>query len=85
MNPAEKKPSVGRIVMYVPPEGDVPERHNGAEILPAIVVRTWPDSSYQNDEINLKVFTDGDSDTWRTSVPHSSDKEPNSWHWPEIK
>ena len=83
MPKAEQKPSVGRIVMFVPKEDDVHAKHNGAEILPAVVVRTWEHTSYENDEINLKVFTDGLNDVWRTSVPYDSEKSPGTWHWPE--
>lgn len=81
-SPSKRKPKVGNIVMFVP-ERNSPENHNGAEVVPAIVVRTWENTSYENDEINLKVLTDGPTDTWRTSIPHSKDKEPNTWHWSE--
>lgn len=83
MSKTEQKPSVGRIVMFVPNEDDQETRHNQAEILPAVVVRTWEDTSYENDEVNLKVLTDGPADTWRTSVPYNSEKKPGTWHWPE--
>lgn len=75
--------SQGRIVLYVPKD----ELFNGNKTspLPAIIVRTWEDTAYENDEVNLKVFTDANGDAWRTSVPYSSDKEPGTWHWPEIK
>ncbi len=78
------KPSVGRIVRYVPRNDQalLPESNNGATVLPAIVVKTWENTSYENDEINLKVFTDGDTDAWVTSVPYSETKEPRTWHWP---
>jgi len=76
--------SVGRTVLYVPKQG---ENFGGNEqnVLPAIVVATWEHTGYQNDEVNLKVITDAPQNAWRTSVPFSSDKEPGTWHWPEIK
>ena len=83
-NPTEKKPSIGRIVMYVPVENSK-ESNNGATIVPAIVVRTWEEgTNYVNNECNIRVFNDGPDSTWLTSVPHSSDKEAGTWHWPEI-
>lgn len=76
------KPTVGRIVRYVPETGS-PEAHNSAPVTAAVVVRTWPEiSGYKNDEVNLKVLTDGPQDTWKTSVPYSEYKEPRTWHWP---
>lgn len=77
--------------MYVPapatPSGSAPEDFGGNSTspLPAIIVRTWEETSYQNDEVNLKVFTDAGHNAWRTSVPYSEGKEPNTWHWPEVK
>jgi hypothetical protein len=84
MSKSSKPYSIGRIVMYVPEGSHTPEAHNSAKVLPAIIVRTWEETSYENDEVNLKVFTDGPTDTWRTSVPYSETKEPGTWHWPEI-
>lgn len=77
------KPSIGRIVRFVPSESDDESRNNGAKLLPAVIVRTWEDTSYENDELNLKVLTDGAVDTWRTSVPYSAEMKPYSWHWPQ--
>jgi hypothetical protein len=79
-----KPVSIGRIVIYVPAAGES-ESHNGAQKVPAVVVRTWEETSYEDDEINLKVLCDGPHDTWRTSVPYNEDKLPGSWHWPEMK
>jgi hypothetical protein len=78
--------SAGRIVMYVPTDKDASVIiGNITKILPAIIVRTWEETSYENDEINLKVFTDGQNNLWRTSVPYDENKAPGTWHWPEIK
>jgi hypothetical protein len=84
---SNKPVAVGRIVMYVPTDEDLAiAAGNKTDRLPAVVVKTWEDTSYENDEINLKVFTDGPVDLWRTSVPYDqSDKQPGTWHWPEIK
>lgn len=81
MGKSDIKPSAGRIVRFVPRE--VSMATNGAAVLPAIVVRTWENTSYENDEVNLKVFNDGEKDLWETSVPYSKEKEPRTWHWPE--
>lgn len=78
-NPQEL--SVGRIVHFVAADGK--------KIQPAMVVQIWG-----NDCANLNVFRDGTNDTqhdsggsdlvvWKTSVPYSAEKEPNTWHWPE--
>jgi hypothetical protein len=84
--PKSKKPySIGRVVMFVPNDYDAQSLNNGATVLPAIIVRTWEGTGYENDEVNLKVFTDSELDVWRTSIPHSETKEPGTWHWPEIK
>lgn len=76
-------PSIGRVVIYVWPE-DVNKQldNNGADVSPAIIVRTWEDTAYENDEVNLKVLADGEKNIWATSVPYSETKEPGTWHWP---
>lgn len=76
-----QKPSIGRIVVYVPEEISV-ESSNGAKEVPAIIARTWEDTGYQNDECNLRVLCDGREVTWQTSVPYSEGGEPRTWHWP---
>lgn len=80
--------SVGRIVMYVPHLSEnVESRGNLSDLLPAIVVQDWKgNEAYQEQSsVNLKVFTDGPVDLWRTSVPYSEEKTPGTWPWPEIK
>jgi hypothetical protein len=76
------KPTVGRVVMFVP-EPLSKEAYNFAGVVPAIIVRTWENTTYENDEVNLKIFCDGPETTWKTSVPYDPDKKPHSWHWPE--
>lgn len=86
-----KSYSVGRVVLFVPrpaqPGSDSPESFGGnaSSPLPAIIVATWENTGYENDEVNLKVFTDAPKNAWQTSVPYSEDKEPYTWHWPAIK
>ncbi len=80
--------SEGRIVHYVLPDG----RSKG-ECRPAIVVRVWRNGSYppENGLCQLQVFTDGSNDgddyqggiVWRTSIIHSHENGPGTWHWPE--
>lgn len=74
----QPKPTVGRIVHYVLPEG-----RNAGEHRPAIVTRVWSDVCVQ-----LQVFTDGENDglanvEWRTSILNDEAGAPNTWHWPE--
>lgn len=83
MSNSEQRPSIGRIVAYVPQEHDYQAKSNGAKEVPAIIVRTWEENdNYQNDEVNLRVFTDGEETLWRTSVPYDADGAPGTWHWP---
>ena len=79
----------GRIVHFVTEKG----AHR-----PAIIVRVWrvrdmdgnehpPDNGYSN----LVVFMDGSNDgdqhigcvNWQTSVEHSAEPRPRTWHWIE--
>ena len=83
------KPSAGRIVLYVAPEGMT---------RPALIIgpctEIFPGSAYTREECQLHVFFDGTNDwpfdhsgnrialdPWRTSVPHDEDKKPGTWHW----
>lgn len=77
---SSKVPAIGQIVIYVTRPAS-PEQHNGAKEVPAIIVRTWEDSNYTNDEVNLKILTDGPVDYWRTSVPYHGGNYPGTWHW----
>lgn len=75
------KPTVGRIVYFVMPDG---------QIRPAIIVRVWSDEMVQ-----LQVFTDGSNDgaenaggiVWKTSVHFNQPPDATSpvasgtWHW----
>jgi len=79
--PPAQKPSIGRIVHFVLPDGPSKFDHR-----PAIIVR-WGSS------VQLQVFTDGENDGakyasglyWATSVPYAdpSENKPYSYHWPE--
>lgn len=75
-----QKPTVGRIVHYVPGGNDPP--HNGAEVLPAIITRVWSDTC-----VNLRVFNDGlwdsggqGNDFWVSSA--MSGTGMREWTWP---
>jgi hypothetical protein len=80
------KPSVGRIVHYILPDGPSTGEHR-----PAIIVKVWNDT-YPG--VQLQVFTDGSNDGnthksglfWATSVPYAdpSENTPRTWHWPEF-
>jgi len=76
------KPTIGRTVIFVWPVDKRVLHNNNAEESPAVIVRTWENSSYENSEVNLKVLADGPNDEWVTSVPYSETNEPGTWHWP---
>jgi hypothetical protein len=77
----QPQPSIGDIVLYVLPDG---------QIRPAIIVRLWSAAC-----VNLQVFLDGNNDylsmgtggntgtRWKTSVYYSEGKEPGTWHYKE--
>jgi hypothetical protein len=84
-------PSIGREVHYVLPFRSDLRPHIVGEHRPATIVKVWgendPDAAVQ-----LCVKMDGECDKegwrgevlWAGSVPHDeTNKEPNSWHWPE--
>ncbi len=71
------KLTIGRIVIYHVGENDPPElRSNGATELPAIVVTVFSDTY-----ANLKIFTDGPTDVWKTSVSEGAARY--CWSWPK--
>jgi hypothetical protein len=75
------KPTIGRIVHFVPDGGARPEQH-----YPAIITHVWTDLC-----VNLEVFRKGTAmDSVeagvRTSVMYAdADNQSTmySWHWPE--
>lgn len=85
----------GRIVHYVLPNGE----HRPAIVVkvwrvlvgdPNVLLHEEPP---ENGCCNLQVFMDADAEgkyndqmlpvSWRTSVLHSDNKEPETWHWIE--
>ncbi len=84
--PEPQKPSVGRIVHYVLPDGPSKGEHR-----PAVIVKVWTNNPHLG--VQLQVFTDGLNDGttyktglfWATSVPYAdpSENKPHSWHWCE--
>lgn len=71
------KPTIGRIVLFNTDPEKAFQDHNGATVLPAMIVRVWSDTC-----VNLKVINDGDADLWVTSVTLGDG--PRSWSWPVI-
>lgn len=65
---------LGRTVFYRVGEADSDRlKHNGATILPAVVVQIWT-----KDCVNLQVFCDGpEACEWKTSVVQGS--KPGQW------
>lgn len=77
----------GTIVHYVLPDGRSEGEHR-----PAIVVRVWryEGKPQENGLCQLQVFVDGTNDypdysgsVWATSVEHSHDHLPGTWHFIE--
>ncbi len=85
--PTQQKPSVGRVVHFVLPDG--PRK---GEDRPADIVRL-PDDKFGADSniVNLLVKTDGRHDGTpyhngvyhAERVHHSETREPGTWHWPQ--
>lgn len=76
--PKKVVPTVGRIVHYFPHSREF--EGNDSSPLPAVIVRVWSDTC-----VNLKVFTDGLNDVWKTSVTKNPDGVVNVsgfWDWP---
>ena len=71
------KPTIGRIVHFVPQANSI-ESSNYVKEVPAIITNVFGNGAL----VNLKVFTDGIYDTWKTSVKYSETEEENSWLWP---
>lgn len=74
---------IGLIVNYV-----MPESAGGTPVIrPAIIVNIY-DKDDTMQKVQLQVFTDGSNDGkqyekglyWATSVPHSDDHKPGTWH-----
>ena len=76
------KPTIGRIVIYKTTEADrtlarTAANHNVQEELPAIVVAVWSETC-----INVRVFSDGNSLEWKTSILQG--EQEGQWHWPVV-
>lgn len=80
------KPTIGRIVVYNTTELDrnlMREVKANVQIqLPAIIVATFENSSYQNNESDLKVLLDGVGELWGTSIPQGDGE--GQWNFPVI-
>ena len=75
-----QKPSVGRIVLYTPPDESGPASVK-SQSYPAVITHVWSDWT-----VNLHVIQDGsfplNTTVIPTSVSYSRDQAPNSWTWP---
>jgi hypothetical protein len=73
-------PTVGRIVHYFPHANEF--TGNDSSPVPAVIVRVWSDVC-----VNLKVFTDGPLDIWKTSICKKPDglldNVTGFWDWPQ--
>jgi hypothetical protein len=78
--PAPQKPSVGRIVLYMPPEG---LRGKAPQPYPAIITHVWSETC-----VNLAVFGDGtyglprDVPTNVSLSPAGEEIALGCWAWP---
>jgi hypothetical protein len=73
------KPTIGKIVYYKLPDWDKTSINgNKSDILPAVIVAVWSDTS-----VSLKVITDGLNDLWKTSVQFGD--TTGTWSWPTIE
>lgn len=73
--PAGRVPALGDIVRYQVAGDDEPNtRHNAPAQLPAIVTAVWGPLC-----VNLKIFTDGPANTWKTSVLRGDG--PGNWNF----
>lgn len=54
-------PPLGMLLMVA---GIPHDLNNGIDTAPAIITRVWSDTC-----VNVKIFTDGHEDLWRTSIP----------------
>jgi hypothetical protein len=74
-----KKASIGRIVEYnMTPDNQNQVQGTLVQKVPAVIVSVQSDTL-----VNLKVWTDGPTDLWLTSVLLGD--EAGKWNWPEIK
>lgn len=76
------KPTIGRVVIYNTTEEDKASARknfdNVVQQLPAIIVNVWSDTC-----INVRVFSDGGSMLWKTSINQGD--QPGQWNWPVIQ
>jgi len=72
------KPTIGRIVIYESTPNEFSGGNDMGGPVPAMIVRVWSD-----DCVNLKVFTDGPTCEWRTSILRGA--LIGQWRWPEIE
>jgi hypothetical protein len=82
----EPKPSIARIVIYVPHPSRVEAIANATEV-PAIISHVFEPKPEQEDLgiVNLHVFTNGAGVTFVQGVWYDKEKKPGTWHWPERK
>jgi hypothetical protein len=76
-----QKPSIGRIVHYIPADEEK-RANNGTSPIAAVIVAVWSDTC-----VNLKLLTDGTADIWKTSVLLLEGPDDETavyrWKWPE--
>ena len=75
---SKQVPTIGQIVLYKPTSTDAIHFRNwkDSEVLPAIIVMVHAENN-----VNLKVFDNGPTDAWKTSVLLGD--APGQWNWPK--
>lgn len=82
------KPTIGRIVNYIPTEKEkeaiqtlgLGNSYAGMK-LPAIIVAVWGEN--EDSAVNLKVLIDGKGEFWKTSIcVGKEENKEGSWYWP---
>lgn len=74
------RPSIGRIVGYVLPEG----QRRAGEVVPAIITRVWEGDTKS---VQLTPFVDAANEApvpplhLCSSVEYSAELRPRTWHW----
>lgn len=71
-----RKPFVGEIVHYHPDADDMTCRLKGISVCAAMVL-----AIHEPNNVNLKIFTDGEPIVRKTSVLRQVDTEQNSWSY----
>ena len=71
------------MVLYFPGPGEQ-EKNNYQPSCPALVLTDWSHGESEEATVNLRVFYDGETSEWKTSVMHSALSGVNTPRWDYI-